>query len=283
MKVKGIIGNYFVTYPVTKRICRIFGNGQEVMTLVEGDEKALLFDTGMGYGNIREVVEYMTDKPLYVVLSHGHLDHVGGSYLWDEVYINEKDRELFEHDTKEGRIAGMNWLMDQRGYDRLTDNVPFVDKRKIRVLPVKDGDVFHLGGIDLRVVEMAGHTPGSIMLWDEQDGAILVGDAICRHTLMTVPGRAGLEFSRDQLKGFLNEYGSRLNFVLSGHNPSPEQPKIIYDTLESIEGVLSGKYKGYLDDFGKILGAKLMVAKEEVGLEGFCKDGGLGNITWYEE
>ena len=283
MRVKGIIGDYFVTYPVTKRICRIFGIGQEVMTLVEGDERSLLFDTGMGYGNIRKVVEYMTDKPVTVVLSHGHLDHVGGSYLWDEVFIHENDIPLFETDTREGREKGMNWLMDQRGYDRLTDNTPFVDTRKIRLNTVKEGDVFDLGGITLRVVELAGHTPGSIMLWDEQDGAILVGDAICRHTLMTVPGHEGLAFYRDQLRGFLDKYGDRLNFVLSGHNPSPEQPKIIYDTLESIEGVLSGKYPGYPDEFGKILGTPLMVAKEEVGLEGFCKDGGLGNITWYEK
>jgi len=281
MRIKGIMG-YFVTYPVTKRICRIFGIGQEVMTLIEGDEKALLFDTGMGYGNLRQVVEYMTDKPLEVVISHGHGDHVGGSYLWDEVYLNEKDWDLFHRDTREGRISTMNVLMDQRGYDRLTDNEPYVEVRDIRLKPLNEGDVFHLGGYDLEVVALPGHTPGSVMLWNEDDGVVLCGDAICRHTLLSVPGRAGLEFYRDQLRGFLDKYGDRLNFVLSSHNPSPEQPKIFYDTLESVEGVLSGKYKGYPDAFGKLIGIPLMAAKEEVGLEGFCKDGGLGNITWID-
>lgn len=43
----------------------------------EGKEKALLIDTGIGIGNIRQKIEELTDKPLIVVMGHG--DHTGGS------------------------------------------------------------------------------------------------------------------------------------------------------------------------------------------------------------
>ena len=36
----------------------------EYMYLLEGDEKALLIDTGYGAGNLREYVEKLTSKPI---------------------------------------------------------------------------------------------------------------------------------------------------------------------------------------------------------------------------
>jgi len=44
-----------------------FMNGSENMYLLEGDEKALLIDTGYGAGNLRAFVETLTDKPVLVV------------------------------------------------------------------------------------------------------------------------------------------------------------------------------------------------------------------------
>ncbi len=46
--------------------------------LVEGREKALLVDTGLGLGDLRGEVEALTDKPVVVVNTHGHGDHSGG-------------------------------------------------------------------------------------------------------------------------------------------------------------------------------------------------------------
>ena len=59
--------------------------------VLEGEEKALVIDTGIGIGNIREKIEELTDKPTILVMSHGHGDHTGGTGWWDEIYLNEKD------------------------------------------------------------------------------------------------------------------------------------------------------------------------------------------------
>ena len=67
--------------------------------LIVGDEKALLFDTGYGIGNIPEMIKTITTKPLTVILGHAHIDHANGAYQFDEVYLNESDFEVYKLHT----------------------------------------------------------------------------------------------------------------------------------------------------------------------------------------
>ena len=63
--------------------------------VVVGREKAMLIDTGHAYGDLKQAVKSITDKPLYVVNTHGHLDHTSGNAQFDEkVYIHPRDMEL---------------------------------------------------------------------------------------------------------------------------------------------------------------------------------------------
>ena len=59
--------------------------------LLEGTEKAMLIDCGMGIGDLKGAVEMITDKPLYVVITHGHVDHTGNAWQFPELWINQKD------------------------------------------------------------------------------------------------------------------------------------------------------------------------------------------------
>ena len=68
--------------------------------LLVGTERALLLDTGIGLGDLRGLVEEITDKPYDVVITHGHMDHVGGAAWFDKVYLNEKDWDAFPYDGK---------------------------------------------------------------------------------------------------------------------------------------------------------------------------------------
>ena len=52
-------------------------------TLIEGDERAILFDTGYGTEDAGACVKTLTDKPAKVYLSHGHHDHVLGARWFD--------------------------------------------------------------------------------------------------------------------------------------------------------------------------------------------------------
>ena len=279
MKVHSL-NQHFVAYPVNPNVCRIFGVGQEVATLVEGTEKALLFDTGIGYGNIRAFAEAITDKPITVVISHGHGDHVGGNAWFDEVYIHPADMEMAAQSTLPDRIACVANLCVQRGYVPEEDFSPMAPDRAFPMKPIREGDVFHLGGLDLEVLEMPGHTAGSVGLVNRKDRYILTGDAVCRGTLLGLPGAPAMEVFRDMLKRIIAEFSGKIDYVLEGHGPCPDQFRIFEGSLDAVEGVLSGKYPGEPDEFGKIMGMPTRRAKEEVGIVGFCKDGMLGNVLF---
>ena len=149
-------------------------------TLVIGRDKALLFDTCYGIGDLKKEVESITDKPLIVVNSHGHMDHACGNYQFDSVYIHKDDVELCKKhcgvDRRKRNIESakrLNVLPDGFDVDKYinegTGNLKLVDV----------GDVFDLGNVDLEVIKMEGHTAGSIGLYIKKWKLMLVSDAAC--------------------------------------------------------------------------------------------------------
>ncbi len=83
--------DYFKVTKLENNIYRIHEPKDIYTTVILGSEKALVIDNGHGFGNVRKVIESITNLPLMVVNTHGHLDHAGGNYLFDEVYINFED------------------------------------------------------------------------------------------------------------------------------------------------------------------------------------------------
>ena len=70
----------------------------DYMYLVAGEEKAALIDTGMGFPGLRQLVERLMDKPVIVLNTHGHLDHIGGNDEFDCIYLHPDDLTVYvEH------------------------------------------------------------------------------------------------------------------------------------------------------------------------------------------
>lgn len=117
------------------------------MYIIEGNNKAMLIDTGGKRVKLDSIVGSITKKPLYVVLTHAHGDHTGNIGSFKEIYLHEADRSLL-NSTYQGKV---NF--------------------------VKDGDIFDLGGRKIEVKHMPAHTPGSIVLIDQEAGNCYSGDA----------------------------------------------------------------------------------------------------------
>ena len=62
--------------------------------LIEGEKAAVLVDTGTGVGHLAEFVKAITAKPLTVLCTHAHPDHMGAVEEFGEVYLNEEDFEM---------------------------------------------------------------------------------------------------------------------------------------------------------------------------------------------
>ena len=150
--------------------------------LIVGTQRALLFDTGLGIASIREVVRRLTDRPVTVVNSHTHFDHVGGNGEFPDV------RNL---DSSYSRASARGDLSDAiaayaRGTlaeERVCGPLPAgLESREYR-LPrweaaghVGDGDRLDLGGRMVEIVATPGHTPDSICLLDRANGLLFTGD-----------------------------------------------------------------------------------------------------------
>ena len=68
--------------------------------LVVGEEKALLIDTMMGYNDLAKAVRDITDKPVMVVNTHGHGDHIFGNIYFEEAYMNPEDLIILQREGK---------------------------------------------------------------------------------------------------------------------------------------------------------------------------------------
>ena len=64
--------------------------------IVEGDEKVCVIDTMNGFTDIKSYIREFTDKPVVVVNTHGHPDHIFGDVYFDEAYLHPKDLALAE-------------------------------------------------------------------------------------------------------------------------------------------------------------------------------------------
>ena len=64
------------------------------MYLLTGKEKALLIDTGFGTIPLKSICEELTGLPVTVALTHGHVDHIGGTGAFEEVWLAKRQRTL---------------------------------------------------------------------------------------------------------------------------------------------------------------------------------------------
>lgn len=156
--------------------------------LIVGTKKAMLIDTGYGYGNLREAVKSITDKPLIIVNTHGHCDHVGGNAQFEEkCFIHEQDMELCREHTGRGMREdnvrrAKNSLNYETGenYNALPedfDEDAYLNRGCGNISQVKGGDVFELGGAAMKIVETPGHTKGGISVLYQEKNLLFVGDA----------------------------------------------------------------------------------------------------------
>ena len=159
----------------------------DYMYLVEGSARAALIDTGMGFAGLFETVRALTDKPVIVLNTHGHLDHTGANGQFDTAYIMRGDEALMcEHMSEDYRAVSIPSFIAETGaaVDKKTADALIRLPKDFNVSYIEDGQVIDLGERCLRVIAVPGHTQGSAVFIDEKRGQLFLGDMLCTMGIM---------------------------------------------------------------------------------------------------
>lgn len=162
--------------------------------LLVGEEKALLIDCGLGIGDLKGAVENITDKPLVVAGTHGHVDHVSGDGQFDEIFVPECDCGR-NYSFQTSYLLRKAFLLASKGV--VDDSIKPKDlvkyEKRAKVVPFQDGKVFDLGGRKVVARHFAGHTLGSTVFLDEQSKIAFVGDDASPSVWLFLPHSASVE------------------------------------------------------------------------------------------
>ncbi len=148
--------------------------------LLIGNEDAWLIDTGMGVADISRVVRTLTDKPVTVIATHVHYDHVGGHWQYPDNFL--------VHPAELDWITGQFPLSNEQIIGFLTERpcafpAEFSPEnyRMFKGVPKKlvgDGEIIGPAERPIRVLHTPGHSPGHLCFYDLDRRYLFTGDLI---------------------------------------------------------------------------------------------------------
>jgi glyoxylase-like metal-dependent hydrolase (beta-lactamase superfamily II) len=158
--------------------CSVFGD--------EETREALVVDPGDDVAAIQAVVARHGLKVKAIVITHAHIDHIGGaqklrSATGAPVYMNLDDAELARTMDVQAAWLGMR-----------TPEQAHID------VPARDGDTLVIGATGFHVLHTPGHTQGSIGLWIPEEQKLVAGDTLFRDSIgrTDLPGGDGRQILR---------------------------------------------------------------------------------------
>ena len=196
--------------------------------LVVGEEKACVIDTMNGYNDLYQAVRKITDKPVTVVNTHGHPDHIFGNMYFEEAYMNPADGELARMFTESPEFLE---YAGEKGHTMPS----FRD--------IRPGNVIDLGGRTLEVFPLPGHTPGGILLLLREDRILFTGDSVNHHLWMQLDGCLPLhEFAKELDRVmFLQD---RADIILHGHAQDADDISLLRCLRDGVQEICDGKTEG---------------------------------------
>ncbi|ADL53910.1 MBL fold metallo-hydrolase [Clostridium cellulovorans] len=243
----------FLLREISDNTYLIDDNGMATAYLIIGKDKALLIDTGMGFNNLYSVVKGITELPLVVVNTHGHCDHVWGNYQFEEAYISDKDKVLYDEAYSiDIRKSSMEMFKDMIPSNVTSEDIEkWINVASCKILSIKQGDLIDLGDRVLQVIETPGHTKGSIVLLDEKEKILFAGDSIIGRLWMHLEESISLKNYLKSIEG-LKVYCNKFEKIYHGHTKYNEEPydvSFVEEVIRDVSTIIEGKCVGtYLKD-----------------------------------
>jgi len=227
---------YFTHEKLSEHLYRIIDFTGVCCYLVVGNKKAYLLDTCNGIGNIKEYIEKITNLPISVILTHGHLDHMGGAALFDDIYMNHDDMVVFKnHGNMTFRIQ------DTKKHSPVeVKEEDFIPTYKGEIKDIKDGDIFDAGDIHIQMILVKGHTPGMMCPLIQEDRMIIFGDACGVGVLLFDEYSSTVsEYKKSLLH--LKEFEDKYDYIFRNHGTFESSKELLDNVIGCCTLILEGK------------------------------------------
>ncbi len=260
----------FAPYKVTKIDAHTWHIADQInsyMYLLEGKEKAMLIDTGSGVLPFRPVIEGLTEKPVFVVNTHGHMDHTGANYEFDEVWIAQQDAEnatLEKRDYETWKKMILRYASRVFGVPEDEIEIPRDEDRGASAETIlrtfSEGKVFDLGGRTVEVIATPSHTPGCVCLLERENRQLYVGDTYCNtHGILmgaVMDEAVRKEMTIELLKSVTEKVWARreeYSILFPAHHKWPELPAFLEEYIQCADEILHGARGELSAQFGQRL------------------------------
>lgn len=189
--------------------------------LLLGTTKALLIDTGMNTPNAKELVSNITNLPVLLINTHGDIDHISGNDKFEEFYLseNEVDYYLRKHNTNN------------------------------KIITVKNNEIIDIGNRQIKVINLEGHTPGSIALLDINNKVLIGGDSIQDGRIFMFNEGRNMNQFINSLERLWNEHRDEFDVVYPSHGSFPISKGLIPTIIDSAKMIVDNKATGKRIDF----------------------------------
>jgi len=234
---------WFEVYEVSHAVFAIYEPRQSEGTigyLIVGNQRAVLFDTGMGIGDLKMLTSQLTKLPIVVLNSHTHDDHVGGNWQFSTIYGMDTD---FTRQSAQGSSTDAQAEIQP---SEICGNLPAgFDAKTYATRPWKiakyihDGEVIDLGGRSLQVIATPGHTPDAICLFDPTNGLLFTGDTYYPGTIWLYRPETDLAAYEASVRR-LAALAPRVKIVLGAHDFPIAPPSVLPALLADFEAVRAG-------------------------------------------
>ncbi len=247
---------WFEVYKVAPAVFAIYEPHQfeeTISYLIVGNKRALLFDTGMGIGDLKKVTSELTSLPIMVLNSHSHNDHVGSNWQFETIYGMNTDftrknaqgsRDDAQSEIAPGSICGsLPKGFDAKGYSTRPWKITSY---------THDGDRFDLGGRVIEVIATPGHTPEAVSLLDRGNGLLFTGDTYYPAPIWLYRPETNLDAYATSIRR-LAALTPQVKIVLGAHNIPVASPSVLPRLVNAFDAVRAGKVLPTPDSPGRVI------------------------------
>lgn len=148
---------------------------------VEGRDRDLIIDTGMGLRPLVKEVAQLAERPVMAIMTHSHFDHSGGLHQFDCRCGHPAEAGIIAQPNATNTVADTGYVRAETftalPYEGFSHEQFIVQPAPLTDL-LDEGDVIDLGDRVFKVFHLPGHSPGSIALYEAETGTLFSGDVI---------------------------------------------------------------------------------------------------------